>query len=150
MPISKQKAEAEYEKILRHIEDKYGNKETNNVQLDKIGHKLFNNKFKGVYAADTIPVLPEDSYAIVNLDESNKPGSHWVAVVKHNDHSYIYDSFGRKTFKILPSIIQSGNGLVEMTENDAEQDDLEENCGQRSLAALCIYNRYGWDGLKHI
>ena len=50
-------------------------------------------------------------------------------------------------------MIQSGNGLIKETENDPEQDlngKVEENCGQRSLAAMCVYNQYGWDELKHI
>ncbi len=33
------------------------------------------------------------------LDKSNESGSHWVALTKVNNETYIYDSFGRKINK---------------------------------------------------
>ena len=90
------------------------------------------------------------TYAIVNLDDSTQVGSHWVAIVKEKNKTYIYDSFGRKTYKILPELVQSGNGIIKETENDAEQGKEMEDCGQRSLASLMVYDKYGWNGLKHI
>lgn len=40
-------------------------------------------RFLGVYAADKIPKLIPSGYGvIINLDPSNKPGSHWVGVYK--------------------------------------------------------------------
>lgn len=146
----KKKAESDYSKILNRIERKYGNKETNTDQLTKIGKKMFKMKFKGVFAADQIPLMKNKEYAIINLDDSDQGGSHWIAVIKEKNKVLIYDSFGRRTFKILPELIQSGNGVVLETENDAEQGDLEENCGQRCLVALKVYDKYGWKGLKYI
>lgn len=147
----KKQIEADYNKILKDLEKKYGSKETNNFQLLKIGKKLFGNRFKGVYASDRIPVLKKGEFSIVNLDDSNKPGSHWIAIARENNKmSYIYDSFGRKTYKILPELFQSGNGIVLETENDAEQNESEENCGQRCLSALMIYKKYGGQGFKYI
>ena len=149
--ISKKKAEKLYDDYLRQIEDKYGNKETDTLQLNKMGKGLFGNKYIGTFPSDKIPIMKGGEYAIVNLDDSSKMGSHWVGLVKdHNNLSYVYDSFGRKTTKIIPALIQSGNGIIKMTENDAEQDKLEENCGQRCISALMVYNKYGWAGLKWI
>ncbi len=148
--ISKKKAERAYNIYLRQIETKYGNKETNTEELNKIGNNLFGNKYIGTFPSDKIPIMKGGEYAIINLDDSSKMGSHWLGLVKHRGKSLVYDSFGRRTYKILPALIQSGKGIVLETENDAEQDKLEENCGQRSIAALCVYNQYGWEGLKHI
>lgn len=150
MPSLKKRVENEYLNILQKIENKHGNKETNADQLHKIGKSMFGDKFEGVFAADKIPILDDNTYAIINLDDSGQPGSHWVSVVKHKNRTYIYDSFGRRTYSILPELIQSGNGIVLDTENDKEQEKVEENCGQRSLAALKIFDLYKWKGLKHI
>lgn len=147
----KKKAERDYLTFLKKIEKKHGNKETNNEQLHKIGRKMFGEKFKGVYASDKIPVMKNNQYAIVNLDDSTQVGSHWVSLIKEGNKSLVYDSFGRKTYKILPKLVQSGKGgIILETENDAEQNKIEENCGQRCLASLEIYNKYGWNGLKYI
>ncbi len=148
--ISKKKAEKEYEKYLRQIESKYGNKETNSIQLHKIGKRMFGKKFRGVFASNEIEIMKSGEYAIVNLDDSSKPGSHWVGLVKCRGRSYIYDSFGRKTYKILPELIQSGNGVILETENDPEQEMIQEDCGQRSLSFLKVYDKYGWQAAKFI
>ncbi len=146
----KRKAENDYIKFLKKIEKKYGSGETNNNQLLKIGRKIFGTKFIGVFASDQIPVMKHKEIAIVNLDDSSEPGSHWVSIVKDNNKTYIYDSYGRKTYKILPELVQSGNGIILETENDIEQSRIQQNCGQRCIASLQIYNKYGVNGFKYI
>jgi len=146
----KKKAEKDYLIFLKSIEKKHGNMETNTSELTKIGKKMFGGRFRGVYSSDRIPIMKNKQYAIINLDDSTQGGSHWVSLIKEGNKSLVYDSFGRKTYKILPELVQSGNGIVLETENDAEQHHVEENCGQRSLAALKVYDKYGWKGLKYI
>lgn len=146
----KKKAERDYVKFLKQIENKYGSNETNNKQLLKIARKFFGPRFIGVFSSDHIPVMKNKQIAIVNLDDSSEPGSHWISIIKVKNKTYIYDSFGRKTFKILPELIQSGNGVILETENDPEQCKLEENCGQRCIASLMVYDKYGVDGFKYI
>ncbi len=148
--ITKKQAEQEYNKYLKMIHKKYGNKTTSSHELHKIAKKMFGRKFIGVFASDQIPVMKTNQYAIVNLDTHLEPGSHWVGVVKENDKTYVYDSFGRKTFKILKELIHSGNGVILETENDPEQLRLEDDCGQRTLSFLCVYDKYKWDGAKWI
>ena len=55
----------------------------------------------------------------------------------------IYDSFGRKYNKIIPSLNYSGNGRLINTDLDAEQKISETDCGARSLAWLMVYDRHG-------
>ena len=58
------------------------------------------------------------------------PGSHWCAVVKDKKYYIIYDSFGRD--------IKLKQKINIMTEDDAEQDINEQNCGQRCVAWLVV------------
>lgn len=67
-----------------------------NFDLEEIGKKsLFN--FKGVYPSDSFPKVNKNSKyfsVIFNLSPHDKPGSHFVALVKKNNIFYYFDSFG--------------------------------------------------------
>lgn len=108
---------------------------------DEIERELGGCKsFRGVFMADTIPrnisneLLPLQKKRrrrrngehlgwgiIINLDESNKPGSHWVAFWLNNDQTGEYfDSFGsppptnvsQALIKLAPTqIVYSKNSL---------------------------------------
>jgi len=134
-----------YKHALKHIVSKMGNKITDGKQLLKAGRELFGKKIHGVYPADRIPKLTKQQpYCIANLDTANMFGSHWVAIVRDGNDLLFYDSFGRKASKILPYIYEGGRNVIN-TEDDKEQDlnGVEENCGQRSLTALFIYDQFG-------
>jgi hypothetical protein len=124
-----------YDESLRKIQDKIGNNTTNNIQLDKVGKEMFKNKFGGVYSQDEIP-KSKTKYYIVNTDTSDKAGTHWVAVAD----KYIYDSFGRNT-KQLGKYFKKHELIP--TNKNIEQSILENNCGQRCLAYLNTFNKYG-------
>ena len=54
--------------------------------------------FLGVFAIDKVPPVVKKARnvkLIVNLDPSNKPGSHWVAIWRKGTTGYYFDSFGR-------------------------------------------------------
>lgn len=136
----------EYNKILKDFENILGNDTTFNTDLQRIAIKKLGSKFSGVYPSDKIPRLNElKSYAIINLDNSSQPGSHWVAVAydKNTDKLVFYDSFGRSSKKILPSLHAKFGGSILDTEDDAEQKMKEDNCGQRSLAFLSYFDKNG-------
>jgi hypothetical protein len=77
--------------------------------------KDYNNKgFKGVYAIDEVDKIPVSDKMgfILNLDTSDKSGSHWVGVyIDANDDKSVeyYDSFGKdppeRLMKDLKSLI---------------------------------------------
>lgn len=142
--------EKEYNIILEDFKKVLGNDTTFSSDLEKIGYKKLGSRFAGVFPSDKIPRLNQlKKYAIVNLDNSNQPGSHWVAVAyddKSND-LVVYDSFGRSSKKILPSIHEKYGGSYKIldTDYDAEQKTNEDNCGQRSLAFLSYFNKNGKD-----
>tara|TARA_R110000851_G_scaffold119581_6_gene247430 strand:+ start:432 stop:908 length:477 start_codon:yes stop_codon:yes gene_type:complete len=147
--------EREYNNILKQIiEPLSGDKTTYLSELNGIGKKLFGVKYKGTFPADKIPKLNDLApYAILNLDKSTEPGSHWVAIAKHpgENKTLFYDSFARKGSKIIKSLSYSGNGrIVDSDLKDKEQEIEETNCGARCLAYLVVVEKYGWDNAKLI
>lgn len=71
------------------------------MDVRQINQKLFNNPitkryYKGCYAADKIPPIDHfPASLVVNMDNSDKPGSHWVAMYMPRRNSvYYFDSFG--------------------------------------------------------
>ena len=51
--------------------------------------------FRGVYMRDKLPTsMWKNESAIVNLDDSYGPGTHWVCYKKIQDVVYYFDSFG--------------------------------------------------------
>lgn len=139
------KAHIIYNKILKDIVVPIiGNKTTYMSDLQKAGKMMFGVKFKGVYPSDKIPKLNElSSYAILNLDKSYEPGSHWIAIAKKGNRTYVYDSFGRTHTKIIPNLKYSGNGRLINTDRDAEQQIQQTDCGARSLAWLLLFHKWG-------
>lgn len=133
----------EYKKILKFVESKLGVDSTTNFELDKFAKKSGMSKYVGTFSSDQIPEMEDGESCIVNLDDSSKGGSHWVALYKDGDNLIVYDSFGRSSKKILKSVHHSGNGKVKDTDYDVEQKDEEDNCGQRSLSALIYCYKYG-------
>lgn len=124
-----------------------GNKTTYLNELNGAGKKIFGVKFKGVFPSDKIPKLNDLSpYCILNLDKSNEPGSHWVALVKcqsPSNDTIIYDSFGRDYKKIIPNLNYSGNGRIKNTERDPEQKILQTDCGARCISFIMVFDKYG-------
>jgi hypothetical protein len=144
--LTEQKAVTIYTQILRNIVEKeMGDQTTYQDELDKCARKFLGVHFKGVYASDLIPVLNGvKRYAIVNLDRSTQAGSHWIALAYHSNKIYVYDSFGRQSTKIIPSLWTSGNvSTIVDAQHDAEQDMSEQDCGQRSLAWLMFFDNWG-------
>jgi hypothetical protein len=68
------------------------------LSTNEINHLLKNKKdFLGVFPVDRLPYLlvPKPTGLIINLDESYKPGSHWVAVyIPKNGPAHYFDPFG--------------------------------------------------------
>jgi len=143
--MSEARAEEIYKIILQDIvRTKLGFTTTFGKTLNNYMRKMVGSKFHGVYPSDKIPVLTsKKKYAIINLDTSTGPGSHWVAIAKSGPNIIVYDSFGRKSKKILSSVFKSGNGIPIDTDKDAEQSQSELSCGQRSCAWLIMYDSFG-------
>jgi hypothetical protein len=141
----KQKAERYYNKQLYKLHKIMGTGETHTHQLNNIGKRLFKHKYIGTFPADKIPKLKKNQMMIVNNQNSNQGGEHWLGICKTKDDTIlIYDSFGRRHFKILPALSNSTNDVIKETENDPEQKKIQKDCGQRCLAFLKVFNDFGY------
>jgi hypothetical protein len=68
---------------------------TSNTELIDIIKNININNFNGVYPKDKLSKPLKDGFYIINLDNSDGPGTHWTALYKINDgFSLYYDSFG--------------------------------------------------------
>ena len=149
----KQAAEKHYKKSLRKALKLLGNGITYSDQLAEVCSTLFGHQFIGVFASDLVPrKMKRGSMAIVNLDDSTKPGSHWVALAKYNSSNtmLVYDSFGRKTKRILNGLLGGRSEQILDTEYDAEQSVDEMNCGARCVAFLMVFKDLGPRFAKYI
>jgi len=139
----------EYQRILHNVECLlHTHGVTYQNQLNNFGKRIFGRRFAGVFASDRIPKLNSiKDMAIVNLDTSNEPGSHWIGMYKKPDshNIYVYDSFNRKVSHILPTFTRYTPYHIEAIKSDkyVKQGNFESNCGQRCLTWLILVDKYG-------
>jgi hypothetical protein len=51
--------------------------------------------FRGVYTRDALPRAPwKNESAIVNLDDTTGPGTHWVCYTKRENRVHYFDGYG--------------------------------------------------------
>ena len=72
-----------YKNTLKLLERHMGTDTTDEHQLTEICKNLFGKQYRGTFPVDRLPKLQRGQCCILNLDTSDKPGSHWVAVYKH-------------------------------------------------------------------
>ena len=88
-------------------------------------------RWQGVYAVDVLPrPLKAGDSVIVNLQESDEAGSHWVAAVKLRGHSVYFDPFGAEPDDRVKRWL-GGHPLVSTADY---QQLTSEQCGQ-----FCVY-----------
>jgi len=132
---------------------------TKTSELDRIGNRLFNNnksggRFLGAFPQDKLPQqmynYKDSNFAIVNVDTTGMPGTHWVGIagIPNSNKIMVFDSFGRATKNLLPVI--AGSGKTIDTEYDAEQRVIQDSCGQFSMAWLDFFKKYGHKAAKLI
>ena len=72
-----------------------------NLKIDEI---LKNDKhYIGSYSKDNCPVLKNNQSTIINLQDSDKKGSHWVSYKKNGDKIFYFDSYA---VAYIPDIIK--------------------------------------------
>ena len=134
--MKEKEVETVYKKTVKKIEKILKtNGITNSKQLTDVGRELFGKLYRGTFAVDKLPKLKHNESCILNLDYSYQSGSHWIAVYKHKDEYLIFDSFGRKTTEILPSLKHLKH---RDSDYDVNQQITEHNCGQNSIGWLYI------------
>ena len=52
-------------------------------------------KYNGVYSKNNLPKIKDETY-IINLDEYESRGTHWIALYVNAENAIYFDSFGVK------------------------------------------------------
>jgi hypothetical protein len=127
-----------YNKALDYFQKLIGSGNTESSQLDKIGRFFFRDLWSGVFPRDLYIVSKKHPYAIVNTDKSGEPGQHWLAIIYVDRNTHIfYDPFSDR-----PTGFKSGIKYIR-PDLDKEQALMEENCGQRALSFIFVYDQFG-------
>jgi len=140
-----------FNKIKREIIKKWGNHALDNQEVHEIGKEYLGDKFKGVFPSDKVPFQP--GYYILNVDKSGMPGSHWVGIIIKNKTMYVYDSYARKTNKLINHLYDKAKKLkykIVDVNKKSDQHPKSEICGPISLGFLATYDKFGMKGGKAI
>jgi len=117
-------------------------------QIENVMDQYKKEGFKGVYAIDEISKIPvSDKMGVVlNLDKSNQPGSHWVALyIDADDDQSVeyYDSYGEdppeslmKDLKELVNKINPSTYLKFKVNKIKQQSETSDNCGVFAMKFL--------------
>ena len=143
-----------YKKNLIFIYSVVGhNQSTNSIVLDTFGKHFFGKPFIGVFPKDKTPKLKMNQMAILNLDNSDEAGSHWVAICRDPKGTLFYDSFGRHFNTVgfdkknwTNADLKDREQLSKILNDTIEQAD----CGQRCLAFMKTYKQLGYEMAKKI
>ena len=62
--------------------------------------KYYDNepRFNGVFSRDDLPKKINDEAYVINLDEYEDTGTHWIALFCKKDETVYFDSFGVELF----------------------------------------------------
>jgi hypothetical protein len=128
---------------------------TNSQELDRVGRDLFKTKWLGVVPRDRIPPRKKDSYLICNLDDSGKQTIfHWVCrYVTKEGKALWHDPLGESGAEQASELVKQVRALWTDDDNfddPSHQEDTEDNCGQRCLAALRVAKEMGVDAFMSL
>ena len=84
--------------------EKLNNKDLYPISNFKINEILKNDKnYIGTFSKDNVPILKNNQSTIVNLADSNKNGTHWIAMKFINNKLFYFDSYA---IEFIPDIIK--------------------------------------------
>ena len=63
-----------------------------NIKIDQI--LQHDKNYIGTFSKDNVPLLKNNQSTTINLQDSDKKGSHWVSYKKIDNKIYYFDSYG--------------------------------------------------------
>ena len=97
--------------------------------------------YAGTFALDEFPSsIPSGRIYIINLDDSNQEGSHWVQVGTLDAVISYFDSFGRPPPHEILKIL-ADNGEIVLYSDLPIQSPLSQACGYHVLAVSLLQAR---------
>ena len=73
-----------------------------NLKIDEI--LRYDKNYIGNYSKDNVPFLKNNQSTIINLQDSDKKGSHWVSYKRIGNKIFYFDSYG---VAFIPDIIKN-------------------------------------------
>lgn len=115
---------------------KIPNRALTNVDIAKYAKILKIPHFRGVFMRNDLPKNGPyfQESAVINLDDKNNMGTHWVAYKKHGDNVIYFDSFGNLR-PPLDLILYLGVDGIKYNQ-EKYQDYNTYNCGHLCLQFL--------------
>lgn len=119
------------------------------MDLDKVGDSLFGSKYIGTFASDQFLKLdPSDlvgKYAIINNKKLSHGGEHWIAAAWSDNKIYMFDTFGRPTNTLIPSVHSWLDKHTNVVDSDYDKNQLitQYDCGSRCMSFLYIFDTRG-------
>lgn len=138
-----------YIAILDILRNHYGRDEKTTDDLDSIMKVFIKKNYIGAIPYDYYPLDKNgQSYAILNTDNSNKGGEHWLGVYRKNNTLYVYDSFARQLDRLIPDfcnrMIDNGCKIIQVNKKLDQAND-QQDCGLRAAVWLMCVDQ---DGIK--
>lgn len=103
--------------------------EENLIDAILLKNRVTRKFYYGTYPANLIPKIDTfPASLVVNMDNSNLPGSHWVAMFLPNENTcYYFDSFGfEPSNKNITNFLKN---FIVVKNEKIFQSFLTENCG---------------------
>ena len=80
-----------------------------NLKIDEI--LKHDKNYIGTFSKDNCPVLKNNQSIIINLQDSDKNGSHWICYKKINDKIFYFDSYA---VSFIPDIIKINIQIINL------------------------------------
>jgi len=115
---------------------------TNNLELDKLCYKIFGSDYLGTYSANNIKHEPKNNgeCIIVNTQDSDKGGEHWLAVYNECGKNYVFDTYSRDYKDLNPKFVNK-NWI--QPKHRILESIWGQDCGQQCIAFLITCRKYG-------
>ena len=126
----KQRAAAKKkEQTGKGLASKLPDKVLSNFDLEEVAKDL--PYWRGIFSRDTLPKKPNiRECGILNLDDADGKGTHWVAWYKNKNTKYYFDSYG----------LQPPNEMVKYLKSPIFYNSLQiQEIGDYICGHLCIY-----------
>jgi len=105
--------------------------------------KFVDGVLVGVFAADQLPQKEFPGAYVVNTDESNQPGQHWVAFYTEKDTTECFDSYGQNPGKYSEKIKEWLEETYSVVQDDRLQSSDSTVCGQYCMYFILL-RAYGY------
>ena len=111
-----------------------------------IGNKYLKGSWGGCLPWNKVHLKP-NKYYVINTSSSGHPGIHWMGLVTHGKHAYLWDSYNRPVKKLVPHLVNSiikHHYKLGITNHPMDQIGTSSHvCGQDSLAWLLTVKDIG-------